>query len=205
MPDRLRKHESLRLFEPLVAVDGAEPDAFGVVWRPATREEVNPLLAREHYLGPLASGGRILFGGFRDGACVACQVWRLPTSRHLPSDGTWLELSRWCLTPAAGPNAGSRMHRFARRWIRANEPRVTTLVSYSDPSAGHTGALYKACNWGWAPTWHRLRPPPSGNGSWKSGQRQAVKDRWVFAMRRDARRAQILSVKDAAAARKHGF
>ena len=37
---------------------------------------------------------------------------------------------------------------------------VSTVVSYSDPSAGHTGSLYRACNWIWAPTWLRLRPPP---------------------------------------------
>jgi hypothetical protein len=69
-------------------------------------------------------------------------------------------------------------------------------VSYSDPSQGHTGALYKAAGWVWLPTWHRLRPPPTGNGSWKSGKRQAVKDRWVYILRPDDRRDEILRVKD---------
>src|SRR5215211_1251558 len=160
-----------------------------VVWTPAEVDEVNPLLATRHYLGPIG-GGRHVLAGFLDGLPVAAMVWRQPTARYLPPDGSWLELSRWCLTPEAGPNAGSRMHAYAVRYLKARDQSVTTLISYSDPAAGHTGALYKACNWYWAPTWHRLRPPPSGNGSW-AGERQEVKDRWAFNVRRDLRRPLI--------------
>ncbi|HMS60660.1 MAG TPA: hypothetical protein PKD63_00150, partial [Solirubrobacteraceae bacterium] len=83
------------------------------------------------------------------------------------------------------------------RWLKREMPHVTTVVSYSDPSAGHTGALYRACNWTWAPTWQRLYPPPTGNGSWDGGKTmQATKDRWVFPLRRDEERDEILRVKD---------
>src|SRR5690606_2807761 len=88
----------------------------------------------------------------------------------------------------------------ALRLIREHFSAVTTLVSYSDPSRGHTGALYKACNWLWAPTWHRLRPPPTGNGNWANGM-QAVKDRWVFPVLPDARRDDVLAIDDPAAVR----
>lgn len=117
-----------------------------------------------------------------------------PTSRRLPQDGTWLELSRWCLIGTR--NGGSRQWKAVSRWLRANMPEVTTVVSYSDPSVGHTGALYKACNWRWAPTWQRLRPPPSGGGSWDGITRQEPKDRWVYPLRRDARRLALLTVND---------
>ena len=117
-----------------------------------------------------------------------------PTSRRLPQDGTWLELSRWCLVGTK--NGGSQQFARVRRWVRDEFPDVTTLVSYSDPSVGHTGALYRACNWLWAPTWHRLRPPPTGNGSWTDGVIEAPKDRWVFPIRRDARRSELLRVND---------
>jgi hypothetical protein len=120
-------------------------------------------------------------------------VWALPTARMLPNDGTWLELVRWCLIGLK--NGGSTQWGRVRRELLTRFPNVTTCVSYSDPSVGHTGALYKACNWQWAPTWHRLKPPPSGNGSWKTGQPQSVKDRWIFALRRDPRRAEVLRVK----------
>jgi hypothetical protein len=148
---------------------------------------IRDYLSRRHYLGPTGRG----FAWVDEwGALVLAK----PTARYLPQDGTWLELVRWCLEGI--PNGGSRQWRAVSRWLRAERPEVTTVVSYSDPSAGHTGALYKACNWRWAPTWHRLRPPPTGNGSWRDGAPQSVKDRWVFELRRDDRRAELLRMKD---------
>lgn len=171
-----------------------------LVWSAGSIREANALLAGHHYLGPI-NRARHVFLGRLGTAIVACQVWVLPSSRHLPLDGSWLELARWCLTPEAGEHAGSRMHRFVTRWLRDHAPAVSTLVSYSDPSQGHTGALYRACNWAWAPTWQRLRPPPSGGGSWDGVTRQSVKDRWVFALRPDAKRGDVLRVTDAGALR----
>lgn len=175
-------------------------DRSDVLWRLGEAWEANVLLSRHHYLGPLRSGARLTIVGSRYGEPVAAMMWKHPTSRGLPSDGSWLELSRWCLTSGAGDNAGSRMHKWSVRLIREHLPNVTTLVSYSDPGHGHTGALYRACNWQWAPTWHRLRPAPSGHGDWGSG-RQGVKDRWVFCVRRDDRRDDVLAVGDPAAVR----
>lgn len=176
----------------------------GIEWAEAELGEVNELLRLAHYLGPLKSGGRFLFGGWSPaGELVAAQVWRPPTSRHLPHDGSWLELSRWCLTPEAGPYAGSRMHKKVAATLRLRYPQVTTLISYSDASQGHTGALYRACNWYWAPTWLRLRPPPTGNGNWGKDKVQHPKDRWVFDVRPDERRAAILNPDDKPAIRKY--
>jgi hypothetical protein len=144
-------------------------------------------LQTRHYLGPVTRG-------FAWSDEFGVMVFAKPTARHLPQDGSWLELVRWCLT--GEKNGGSRQWSAVRRELRDSLGNVTTIVSYSDPSAGHTGALYKACGWAWAPTWHRLRPPPSGNGSWGDGKVQSVKDRWIFPIRRDKRRAEIVRVKD---------
>ena len=175
-------------------------DSLGVEWQVGTAADANPLLRDRHYLGPLYSGATLVVIGATDGRVVAAQMWKHPTSRRLPSDGSWLELSRWCLTPEAGANAGSRQHRYAAKLIRKLLPSVTTLVSYSDPGHGHTGALYRACNWEWRPTWLRLRPPPGGHGDWGTGP-QAVKDRWVFSVRRDPSRDRALFIDDPAAIR----
>lgn len=161
--------------------------------------EANALLAQHHYLGPTARAALVVVG-LRAGTVVACQTWvENPSARLLPNDGTWLELTRWCLTPDSGPNAGSRQDAWARRRLRELFPRATTLVSYSDPSEGHDGALYRACNWLWAPTHHTLRYRldgagyPSGHGRWAPGaEQQAPKDRWVYPLRRDARRDELL-------------
>src|SRR4051812_20221219 len=111
------------------------------------------LLAERHYLGP-STRGEV----YRDDYGV--MVFANPSSRMLPQD-RWLELVRWCIVSETA-NAGSRQWRGARRWLLKEYLNVTTIVSYSDPSVGHSGALYRACNWLWAPTWHRLREPPSG-------------------------------------------
>lgn len=149
-------------------------------------------LDANHYLGSATRGF-----AWSDEFGVA--VLASPTSRHLPHD-RWLELSRWCLT--GEPNAGSRQWARIRRYLHEHRPDVTTVVSYSDRSAGHSGALYKASGWIAAPTWHALRPPPSGGGSWDGVTKQEPKDRWVFPLRHDADRERLLAIQDDALRRK---
>lgn len=144
----------------------------------------NQILARYHYLGPINRGEV-----YRDARGV--MVFANPSSRRLPQQ-RWLELVRWCIVAGIG----SEQWKDARAWLLRTFPDATTVVSYSDPSAGHTGALYRACGWLWAPTWHRLREPPSGNGQWTDGRRQAVKDRWIAVLRPDEDRARLLRVED---------
>ena len=150
-------------------------------------KSIGLFLEERHYLG---TTGR----GFAWSDEFGVLVLAKPTSRRLPQDGTWLELVRWCLVGIH--NGGSMQWKRVRRVLPEMAPAVTTIVSYSDPSQGHTGSLYRSCNWKWAPTWHRLRPPPTGNGSWKNGKSESVKDRWVCEIAKDERRAEILRVKD---------
>jgi hypothetical protein len=141
-----------------------------------------PDLVEKHYLGP----ARLAQFAWKDEFGVA--AFANPRARHLPQQ--WLELVRWCLR--GQPNDGSR------QWVRIavalrRYTNATTVVSYSDPGQGHTGSLYRACGWLWAPTWHRLNPPPSGNGAWSTDKPQSVKDRWVYPLRPDAERAAKLT------------
>lgn len=158
---------------------------------------VNAILAERHYLGPIDRGDPYLDD-------YGVMVFANPSSRRLPQQ-RWLELVRWCITSDVD-NAGSRQWRAAHRWLRDRFPEATTVVSYSDPSAGHTGALYRACNWLWAPTWHRLRQPPSGNGRWtKGGKVEAVKDRWIYPLRPDNQRERLLAIQDESLVRKFPY
>lgn len=150
-------------------------------------QTVSEFLRELHYLGPSRRGI-----AWSDDYGV--MVLAPPTSRRLPHD--WLEITRWCIQ-SDDPNAGSRQYAAVRRQLN-----TTTVVSYSDPGVGHTGALYRACGFLWAPTWLRLREPPSGNGQWVEGGRQSVKDRWVDPLRPDPRRQELLRVKDAAIVRR---
>lgn len=149
------------------------------------------LLSEKHYLGPTKAAGFAWLDEF------GCIVFAAPRARGV--NHRWLEVVRWCLTGQA--NGGSQQWRRAVEMLRRQRPDCTTVVSYSDPSQGHTGALYRACNWLWAPTWHRLRPPPSGNGAWTETKQQSVKDRWIFPLGPDDARGNMLAVKDEAVAR----
>lgn len=150
-------------------------------------------LDERHYLGAARRG---IAWSDVDGVLVLAK----PTSRRLPHE-RWLELTRWCLV--GEQNGGSRQWAQVRRWIRDEMPHITTIVSYSDPSVGHDGALYRACGWLWAPTWHRLRPPPTGQGAWTAGGRiEAPKDRWVDVLTPDPGRERLLAANDDACARR---
>lgn len=152
----------------------------------------NQILSRYHYLGPISRGCV-----YRDERGV--MVFANPSSRRLPHD-RFIELVRWCIVAGLG----SEQWRDARLWLMEAFPKATTVVSYSDPRAGHTGALYRASGWLWAPTWLRLREPPSGNGNWGTGK-QSVKDRWVFTLRPDMDRARLLRVEDEPLRRRMGW
>lgn len=141
-------------------------------------------LDASHYLSAKGSRARMVY---EDAHGVI--VFSSPSSRRLPND--WLELSRWCIAPGG---RGSEQWKAARKWLMALSD-ASTVVSYSDPSVGHTGALYRACNWIWAPTWHVLRPPPTGAGI-RGGKRQHAKHRWVALLTKDARREEALRLRD---------
>lgn len=164
-----------------------QPDGF----HQGSVAEANDLLMRHHYLGPV-TWARFVLCQWVDGQVVGVMVFRPPTSRNLPI--SWFELVRWCLTPAGGPNAGSRMQKVAVVELKRRYSDLTTLVSYSDRAAGHTGGLYRACNWRWAPTWHRLVPPPTGAGSWDGVTVQEPKDRWIYHLRPDPTREKYLDL-----------
>lgn len=144
------------------------------------------ILESQHYLGPSRRASLTYQDDF------GVMVFASPSSRNLPKD--WLELVRWCIT--GGPNSGTRQWKNALAWLRTQSD-ATTVVSYSDPSVGHSGALYRACGWLWAPVWHRLFPPPTGQGKWTNGGKsEAVKDRWVAVLKPDVNRERLLAVND---------
>ena len=166
--------------DPIAALRSDVSPGFRPAWI------ANEILRKNHYLGPINRGIAWMDD---DGVIVLTN----PTSRRLPR--TWMELARWCIV-SRRKNAGSSQWARCHRALRKVMPHVTTIVSYSDPSVGHTGALYKSSNWLYAPTWHRMRPPPTGNGKWTDGKLQSVKDRWVFPLGHDAEREAILQIDD---------
>lgn len=80
--------------------------------------------------------GAVLFG------CMSTTAWKKfgSTEREI------LELRRLVLLDEAERNSESRVVGFTLRWIKRNDPKIRTIVSYADPAYGHTGVIYKASN-----------------------------------------------------------
>lgn len=69
-----------------------------------------------------------------------------PTSPTHPQDGSVLELSRFHLLDCCPKNSESRVLSLVKRAVERDSDAIV-MISYSDPSQGHTGTIYKAAGW----------------------------------------------------------
>lgn len=101
------------------------------------------------------------FAAVFDGQIYAVAAWSNPVARSLPQR-TCLELRRFAIAPDAPRNTASRMLAWMTRHIRANHPRIDTVISYQDADV-HIGTIYRAA--GWTPR------KVGGGGAWSNRQR----------------------------------
>jgi hypothetical protein len=85
---------------------------------------------------------------FHSSEQVGCVVYSCPPRETETRYGgkTW-ELARLYLVDEIPANAETWLIAKSVKYIRKNFPEVSHLVSYADPSAGHSGTIYKAANW----------------------------------------------------------
>ena len=57
------------------------------------------------------------------------------------------ELARLYIMDSEPFNSETWFMAKAVKFVRSNYPAVKALVSYADPSAGHSGTIYRAANW----------------------------------------------------------
>jgi len=79
---------------------------------------------------------------------VGCVIYSAPPREADVRYGgkTW-ELARLYLLDEVPQNAETWLIAQSVKWIRQHRPEVFNLVSYADPSAGHSGTIYRAANW----------------------------------------------------------
>jgi len=79
---------------------------------------------------------------------VGCVIYSAPPRECDKRYGgkTW-ELARLYLLDEVPQNAETWLIAQSVKWIKRNHPEVCNLVSYADPSAGHSGTIYRAANW----------------------------------------------------------
>lgn len=113
----------------------------------AARHEVDWMIAR-HYLAKWPAVVRCVLAIRQGGRAVGCVVYAeapRETSRRYGAP-TW-ELARLWIDDVLGKNAESWAISASVRHVGHEHPEVRRLVSYADPAAGHTGAIYRAANW----------------------------------------------------------
>lgn len=107
-------------------------------------------MIKAHYLGRWP-GVVTLVLALRDcssGRFVGVLVFALPPRETAKRYGgkTW-ELARLWIDDCMPKNTETFFMARGVRYIRSFHPDVEVLVSYADPSVGHSGAIYRAANW----------------------------------------------------------
>lgn len=78
---------------------------------------------------------------------MGCMVFALPPREtHKRYGGHTWELARLWVSDEMPRNTESWFISQATRHIRKTRPDVACIVSYADPSVGHTGTIYRAAN-----------------------------------------------------------
>jgi len=90
---------------------------------------------------------------YQDRLCGASLFGQLSTTawkKFAKKETEVLELRRLVLLDECGKNSESRFVGYCLRWIKKNLKQVKVIVSYADPTFGHTGIIYKASNFTFA-------------------------------------------------------
>ncbi len=114
----------------------------------ASRAEAEPLV-RAHYLKRWPGVCVLTLGMWRGPFLVGVIVFALPpreTMKRYRVSTAW-ELARLYIMDSEPFNSETWFMAKAIKFIRATHPEVEALVSYADPSAGHSGVIYRAANW----------------------------------------------------------
>ena len=111
------------------------------------RSEVGTMIQR-HYLGKWPGVCVLLLALKRHGVPIGVVVFALPPRETMKRYGglTW-ELARLWVDDTAPNNTETYLIGRACRYVRRHHSEVVALVSYADPSAGHSGVIYRASNW----------------------------------------------------------
>jgi hypothetical protein len=115
---------------------------------PASRTEAEPLV-RAHYLKRWPGVTVATLGMWRGPFLVGVIVFALPpreTMKRYRVSLAW-ELARLYVMDSEPFNSETWFMSRAIKWVRNAFPSVQLLVSYADPSRGHSGTIYRAANW----------------------------------------------------------
>jgi hypothetical protein len=126
---------------------------FDATWRAECKllkaeRQVCDWMIRRHYLKKWPGVCVLILAVLRREQVIGVIVFALPPRETAKRYGgvTW-ELARLWVSDEIPTNAETWIISKAVKHIRQNYKAVKFLVSYADPSAEHSGTIYKAANW----------------------------------------------------------
>ena len=129
------------------------PALFGPDWRRACSVrrcsivEVDDFI-KAHYLAKRPAIVLLCLVAEKEGEPIGCIVYSAPPHEaEIRYGGRVWELARLYLLDEIPRNAESWLIGQSVRYIKRHHKDVKYLLSYADPSVGHTGTIYKAANW----------------------------------------------------------
>ena len=113
--------------------------------QPSESRELREWIKRSHYLES-APPGYVAALEFLEGKeRIGGMLLGRPAARTYGEE--ILELTRMYFVDSAPKNTESAALAMMRAFVRKWFPSIRLLISYSDPSQGHTGGIYKADGW----------------------------------------------------------
>lgn len=128
-------------------------DRFNSAWRQASELRPCSIVAvddfiKAHYLSKRPAIVMLCMAMLCRDQPVGCVVYSAPPREAYKRYGgkTW-ELARLYIIDEIPRNAETWLIAQSIKHIKSHNPEVLFLLSYADPSAGHSGTIYLAANW----------------------------------------------------------
>jgi hypothetical protein len=106
---------------------------------------IAPLIKAYHYLHRMPAGILQCFVLLESNNIVPVGGAVFSNGR-IQYQGTYLDFSRLWVDDRCPKNTESKFVGYCIKNLKRQFPEFTGIVTWADPSQGHTGALYKACN-----------------------------------------------------------
>ena len=140
---------------PLQSSACIEPRDLSV--RPIDSKTAISICKKWHYLRSYPGGGLLNFGVFADHSLVGVAVFGVgPYNAHRyftdAKRGQVITLARFWLDDRCGRNSESRILGVICRLLRRWQNTAKAVLAYSDPTAGHDGAIYRAAGFAYLGT-----------------------------------------------------
>ena len=126
-------------------------DAKRLIVQPISAKDANRIVRALHYSGKVDTRSQLHLGVFLDGKCGGVMQFGPSVNKHASRNlfrncgwNEWIELHRMAFADWLPRNGESRAIAYAMRWMRAQYPHISFVISYADGAQCGDGTIYRA-------------------------------------------------------------